>query len=426
MIDNFPAINISATIVRNRRTAMQTNILIIGGGFGGLEASFTLRSQLDDSTKITLIDRNFFHSFIPSIHEISSGKIMARNIQIPFATILAPAGIGFMQEEVHRIDPAERQVITSAGALTYDYLVLAAGARNNFFGVPGADEHACRFRSPEDAESIHKELVRLLSGHRRPVHIVLVGGGTEGVEVGGEIIDFIHDSGQSDELAESRITMTIVERQPSLLPGYPEKAGTFAGQYLQKRGLKLILGKCIRTARVNALSIDPGIDLPFTLLIWSGGIMPSRLIEEIPLPKESAGWLIVTDKLNSPADERIFAIGDSVSIHSDEGPIKLQRLAYNALDQAVVAGSNITYHKRGKELIPFTPRTKPQLISLGRDMGIYTKDDQFRSGAWVVSLKKAVERKYLMSCLSRPLLIRIPFGIPGSGFIQWMKLKLGI
>src|SRR5208283_6061918 len=108
-------------------------------------------------------------------------------------------------EEVHRIDPTERQVFTTAGVLTYDYLVLAAGARNNFFDVPGADEHAYRFRSPEDAESIHTELVRLLSGHRRPVHIVLVGGGTEGVEVGGEIIDFIHDSGQSDELAEDRI-----------------------------------------------------------------------------------------------------------------------------------------------------------------------------------------------------------------------------
>ncbi len=403
---------------------MTVNVIIIGGGFAGIEAAFTLRRQFGDTALITLIDRNRFHSFIPSLHEVSSGKVPARDIQIPFATMLSPAGIVFLQDSVRGIDTVQRNVVVGDRVLNYDYLVIAAGASNNFFNIPGAEEYSYCFRSPKDAERIHATLEHILYEHRRVIHLVLAGGGTEGVEMAGEILDLIRDNGYLDDLDAERITVTIVERQARILPGFSRGTGEFADDYLRKRGVKILAGQSINAVKKTSLTLSSEVELPFTMLVWTGGIKPSPLIEELPLPHEKNGWLIVTDQLNSPADERIFGIGDAVSIHGDTGPLMLQRLAYHAQDQAVVAGLNIAYHASGRKLIAYQPRTRPQMISIGREMGIYTHEDRFRAGAWVVVLKKAVERNYLMSCLSRPLLMKIPFRIPGYDLVKRIKLKL--
>ncbi|NTW67830.1 MAG: FAD-dependent oxidoreductase, partial [Nitrospirae bacterium] len=134
---------------------MSTAVVIVGGGFGGLEAALMLKGVTDDAVTITLIDRDGFHSFIPSIHEISSGKITSRSIQIPLGTMLAPAGIRFVRDAVTAIDHENRRVKAASGDLNYDYLVLATGAENHFFGVPGAEEYSFRFRTPDDAERLH-------------------------------------------------------------------------------------------------------------------------------------------------------------------------------------------------------------------------------------------------------------------------------
>lgn len=403
---------------------MTIDICIVGGGFGGLEAAFSLKDLLGEQALITLIDRNRFHSFIPSIHEISSGKITARSIQIPFETLLLPTRISFVQQEVVAINTDQRSVVTGTGSLNYDYLVLAAGAANNFFTIPGAEEHSFRFRSPEQAEQIHTELVRILSEHRRETHLVLVGGGTEGIEVAGEIMDLIKDSGYSDDLAQGRLTITLVEGQPHLLPGFPQDARIFAKTYLQDRGVTIMTGHHVTTVDKDRIFLGPGMALPCSMLIWTGGIKPSRLIEQLALPKDRTGWLLVTDKLQSPADDRVYAVGDTVSIEAPGSSSDLQRLAYHAQDQAVVASLNITYQVQRKELIPYNPRPKPQLVSLGRGMGIYTREGRFRSGPWVVVMKKAIERKHLMAYLSRPLLSSMPFRIPGADLIKRAKLLL--
>lgn len=215
---------------------MKISVVIIGGGFGGLETAFSLRDLLGNAGRITLVDRNGFHAFIPAIHEVCSGKVSARDLQLPLETVLLPAGIRSIRDEVREIDRTKRKVVIGAGVLDYDYLVMAAGAENNFFEVPGAEEFSYRFRSTGDAERIHDDLVGLLTGHCRDTSIVVAGGGTEGVEIAGEVIDLIDDSGCRDDLAAGRITVAIVEGRQQLLPGFPSEAGTFAETYLRKLG----------------------------------------------------------------------------------------------------------------------------------------------------------------------------------------------
>ena len=403
---------------------MRTAVVIVGGGFGGLEAALMLKGVTDDAVTITLIDRDGFHSFIPSIHEISSGKITRRSIQIPLETMLAPAGIRFVREAARLIDHGNRRVTTAAQALDYDYLVLAAGAENHFFGVPGAEEFSFRFRTPDDAERIHAQLVSLLGEDRKDIHLVLAGGGTEGVEVAGELLDLIKDSGSEYGPAGRTVAITLVEARQQLLPGFPPEARAFAENYLREKGVTIIAGQRITAVRKDSLVLADGTELPQSMVIWTGGIKPSRLIDGLPLPKDPGGWLLVNDRLHSPDDDRLYAVGDIAAIQGPDGPLPLQRLAYHAQDQGAVAGINISHALRGKALMRYAPRYKPQLISIGRDRGIYSQGDACKTGAWVVALKKAVERRHLMSYLTRPLLSNISAKVPGVDMLKRLGLKL--
>jgi NADH dehydrogenase len=338
--------------------------------------------------------------------------------------MLAPAGIRFVRDAVTAIDHENRRVKAASGDLKYDYLVLATGAENHFFGVPGAEEYSFRFRTPDDAERIRANLVRLLEEEQKDLHLVLAGGGTEGVEVAGELLDLFRDSGRECCTAGEGASITLVEAQQQLLPGFPPPARAFAESYLREQGVTIMTGQRITEVRGSSFVLGTGAELPQSLLIWTGGIKPSSLIDTITLPKDPAGWLLVNDRLHSPEDDRLYAVGDVAAVQGPGGPLPLQRLAYHAQDQAVVAAMNISHDLRGKALVRYAPRYKPQLVSIGRDMGIFTQADVFKKGAWVVAMKKAVENRHLMSYLARSLFSNISKKVPAMDILKRLSLKL--
>lgn len=401
---------------------MPERIIIIGGGFGGLEAAFTLKGLMR-SAEITLINRSADHFFVPSIHEIISNKVKSGELRFPLATVLRPAKIAFVQDEVAAVDPGLRQVRTNGQILTYDFLILASGAEHSFFSVPGAEQFSHCFRTPEDAEEIHKELALLLENNAPSRSIVLAGGGTEGVEVAGELLDLISQAGGTDDLRSGRIAITLVEAQGRLLPGFAQPVQAFVEGYLSDKGVTIVAGSRIAEVLQHSLTLNSGRTIASSLLIWTGGIQPSKLIRDLVLPKDPAGWLKVTQELHSPGDDRIFGIGDAVSIYRDNEPMRFARLAYHAQDQARVAAFNIANYGSGESLLTYAPKNKPQLVSMGKDMGIFIESDAFRSGAWVVALKKAIEKRHLLGYLSRPLSTALWSKIPGSEFARkfWLR-----
>jgi NADH:quinone reductase (non-electrogenic) len=403
---------------------MNEHIVIIGGGFGGLEAAFTLKELVPPRCTITLIDRNAHHSFIPSIHEIVSGKTGAESIRIPFAAVLGPAGIDFVQDEVLSLDRAQRQVGLRRGAVTYDYLVLCAGAESNFFGIPGAEQFSYRFRAAGDAERIRTEAMRQLDDPFTPVRFVLAGGGTEGVEAAGELLDLIKKEGRDDDLRSGKVSIDLIEGRDRLLTGFPGGAQDRAEEYLRGRGISLVTGHPIIEVRKDRVLLASGEGRDATILVWTGGIQPPRLVRELSLQKDGNGWLKVTEHLRSIDDERIFGIGDAVGIYDRSGALQLQRLAHHAEDQARIVALNIARQIAGREPVAYRPKSKPQLVSMGADMGILTTGERVLSGSWVVAIKKAVERKHLMGCLSRPVASAVLSGIPGAGFIRRLRSSL--
>lgn len=405
---------------------MEQRLVIIGGGFGGLEAAFLLKELSGPSWTITLVDRNAFHYFIPSIHEIVSGKTSVESIRIPFAAMLGPSGIRFVQDEVLSLRRESREIVCRDVTLPYDYLVISTGAENNYFGIPGAEEFSYCFRRPDDAVRIRAEVGRLLEDPVAACRIVLAGGGTEGVEAAGELLDLVKAQGREGDMKAGTVSIDLIEGKERLLMGFPLKAQERAEKYLRARGVNVMTGHSIVHARKDGVVLDNGERREASVLIWTGGIQPSKIIRELPLPKDSRGWLKVTDRLHSPDDDRIFGIGDAVSIYSEVGPLSLQRLAFHAQDQARIAVLNIDNHMKGRDPVTYTPKSRPQLISLGKDMGIFSQEDRVFSGAWVGALKKAVERKHIMRCLTRPLTASTWARVPGAGFLQRLRVRLPI
>ncbi len=405
---------------------MAEHVIIIGGGFGGLEAAFSLRALLKSSDMITLVDRSAFHTFIPSIHEIVSGRTSAESIRTPLAVVLGAAGIRFEQDEVLTIDRENREVRCRSKMLNYDHLVVAAGAESTFFGMPGAKEFSYPFRTAEQAVRIRNEVMRLLDGPRGSLRIALAGGGTEGVEVACELLDLIRAQGRDDALSPDRVSIDIIDGKEHLLNGFNGETQRCAENYLRAHGVNIVTGQPIVEVRKDSVVLGNGEQREVSLLVWSGGIQPAGMIRSLPLRKDENGWLQVTDRLHSPDDDRIYGIGDAVSISDQRGPLVLQRLAYHAQDQARVAALNISYQLGDRERVAYTPKSKPQLISLGKDMGIFTQGERVYPGPWVVSLKKAVERKHLMGYLSRPVASALWSRIPGAGLLYRLRMRLPV
>jgi NADH dehydrogenase len=213
---------------------MTTRIVIIGGGFGGLEAAFSLKELLKRPFEITLIDRSPYHAFIPSIHLIVSGKVSADSIRIPLKAVLGAAGMMFVQDEALKVNTEKREVTTNGRTLSYDYLIISSGAENNYFGVPGAQGFSYRFRTPEDADRIRAKLVQALT-EEATCRFVLAGAGTEGVEVVGEVLDLIRGEGREEDLKAGRIAIDIIEGKTRLLPNFPGKVQDIVEKYLRGR-----------------------------------------------------------------------------------------------------------------------------------------------------------------------------------------------
>lgn len=380
---------------------MKVRIVIIGGGFAGIEAALTAAGIMRSRAEVVLIDRGGVHAFIPSIHEIISGKIRSDRIEIPLDTICGPAGVRLLRDEALSIDARKRVVMTGGGAVPYDQLLIASGSRNSFSGAPTAEGIAYRFRTADDAERIRKDLERLIRNYGERRSVVLAGGGTEGVEVAGEVVDAIVREGADDELRDGVLSVLVIEGRPRLLQGFPEQAQEFAEWTLRERGVTIRTGTRIAAVRRGGVELDEGVTVPASMLIWTGGIEPSPLIRDLSLPKDTAGWLLVSKTLQSPGDDRVFGAGDIVIIRTGDGALPLQRLAYHAIDQGRLAAENIALHAQGRELKPYVPEERAQLISLGSGTGISVSGRDVRTGSWVVDLKKAVERKHLLALLTR-------------------------
>ena len=378
----------SATPIQLKR------ILILGGGFGGIEVLRQLQKAFQDdvAVDITLISRDNFFLFTPMLPEVSSGMIETRHILTPVRTFCKRAK--FYEANVQSIDLKNKDVViahaignqTRSHILKYDYLVLALGDKTNFFGMTEVANNALTMKSIGDAIVLRNHVISMLEQadvehedlelRRSLMTFVIVGGGFSGVEAAGELNDFVRESIEHfyHNLDRMDARVILVNSGGRILPEVTEDLAQFALQQLRKNGVEVMLNTRLIDATQDSVKLNNGSLISCNTLIWAGGALPDKLIGNLSCDHDRSGRIVANKYLEINGYENgAFVVGDCACITDPHTGSPYPPTAQHALRQAKVATKNIIFAINGKpndRKISFDYKTKGMMALIGKRNGV--------------------------------------------------------
>jgi NADH dehydrogenase len=352
-------------------------VVIVGGGFGGLQAAKSLKKS---PVRIVLVDRNNYHLFQPLLYQVATAGLSPSDIAEPIRKILKDqANAEVRMAEVTGIDLAGKTLRGKEESLTYDYLVLAPGASYNYFGHDPWAKIAPELKTLQNALEIRQRI--LLSFERAEVEseekkkqelltFVVVGGGPTGVEMAGSIAELTHRALFSDfrHLDMGKVRILLAEAGPRILPSFPESLAAKARAELVKLGVEVR-----ERSPVEEIS-DAGVRMagefiPARNVLWAAGVKASSLIQSLGGELDSQGRIKVRPDLSLRDHPEVFVIGDAAHCLQEGKP--LPGLAPVALQQGRYVGRLITSRVTGRPPPPpFRYFDKGQMATVGRAFAI--------------------------------------------------------
>jgi NADH dehydrogenase len=360
-------------------------ILILGGGFGGLYTARELEKELgaDSKVEITLVNRDNFFLFTPMLHEVAASDLDPADILNPIRKLLKQSR--FFVGNVEAIDLDAKKVKVSHGEgqhpheLAYDQLVIALGAVSNFFSLPGVEERALTMKSLNDAVTLRSRLIEQLDEadfeccpamRESLLTIVVAGAGFAGVETIAAVNDFLREALKFyPNLSEEMIRVLLVEHGPALLPELAGGLGDYALEKLSARGVEIRLKTAVTSMSEHGVALSDGTFIKTRTLIWTAGTAPNPLLAALACPKEK-GRLMVDENLEIPGRPGVWALGDCAAIRDRQSGKLYPPTAQHALRQGKIVAHNIIATIRGTAKKPFVFSTIGQLAAIGRRTGV--------------------------------------------------------
>jgi NADH dehydrogenase len=365
-------------------------VLILGGGFAGVQTAQSLEKRLGSraDVEIWLVNQDNFMLFTPLLPEVCSGHLEPRHVVSPLRAMFNRPSTWCITAEVQGIALDERTVTVLGGdgdlhRLRYDSLVLALGGETATFGITGLAEHAVGMKTLADAFSLRNRVIEMLeraeleadpAERQAQLTFVVGGGGFSGVETAGEVEEFVRHVRRRyyPRVGEHEIRAYLVELKDALLPEMPAKMGRYARRQLTERGYRVLLGTAIKEVREDEVVVgEDGRTIPTRTVIWTGGVRPAPLVAESGVTCDHAGRALVEATMETSAPG-VFAIGDCASIPRPEGsqPHAYAPTAQNAVREGKQLADNILARIDGRELRPFRYEMIGQLASIGAHRGV--------------------------------------------------------
>jgi NADH dehydrogenase len=363
---------------------MGTRILILGGGFGGLQTARYLERHLGRETdvELTLVSRDNFFLYTPMLHEIAACDVDITHIVSPIRTLLKRTHVFI--GDVESIDVDARRVRVSHGfeshshELAYDHLVLALGSITNFYGLPGLEAHALTMKTLGDAIHLRNRLIATLEeaetecagGDDGLLTVVVAGGGFAGVETLAAVNDFVREAARFyQRLDPGRIRMVLIHSGPEILPELGKQLGAYAQRILGERGLEIITNARVTAVTHDQVTLDDGRQIASRLLVWTAGTSPHPLIAQLPCPQER-GRLAVDETLRVKGRDEVWALGDCALVPDFRTGKPHPPTAQHAIREARTVARNIVASLTGRPLRRFDFKTIGQLAAIGRRTGV--------------------------------------------------------
>lgn len=389
-------------------------IVILGGGFSGVECARQLESHLGKNldVELVLVSEDNFLLFTPMLPQVASGMIETRHIVMPIRAICHKTK--FYEGRVKNVDPFGKLVtLWGTGekrgiSIHYDYLVVALGSETNFFGMTDVEKNAYTMKTLNDAVMLRNRVIDMLEQAENETDpilrksfltFVIVGGGFAGIETAGELMDLLLDARKHySTIHKEDIKVIVLEALPMILPGFNEKLAKFAKEKMIERGIEIKLKMAVTSfdgTEVTVKSLDEyprdsinesKIEVIRTkTLVWTAGVTPVNTIKRSML-KTDKGKVVVNDYLEVPEFSGVFAIGDCALFMDPKTNKPFAPTAQLAEAQAKIAAYNLNASINNLEKKKFEYQSKGQMAIIGKRTGIATFLGMNISGflAWLI------------------------------------------
>lgn len=375
-------------------TKQKPHIVIIGAGFAGLE---TARGLAKAPVRITLIDKNNHHLFQPLLYQVAIAGLLPSQIAQPVRTIFRrQKNLAFQMGEVTEINFEEKFVKMNGSVIAYDYLVIAAGARTNFFGFDMLEKHGLQLKDLETAVTTRNHLLSMFeqASHeadpekrKAKLTFVIVGGGPTGVETAGALAELITHVMRKDfprlNLTEAQVI--LLEAGPYLIAPYPDELRQATLRLLRNKKVDVRLNTKMQDFNGQRVTLGDGSVIESQTLVWTAGAKAAEIIETVPAEKASMGRVRVTPTLSLSQFPEAFVIGDAAFLVNGNGQ-PLPMLSTVAIQQGQAMAKNIRLMMEGKEPKAFHYKDPGLLATVGRNAAVARIFGISFSGfiAWVI------------------------------------------
>jgi NADH:ubiquinone reductase (H+-translocating) len=357
------------------------HVVIVGAGFGGLTCARKLDGEPVD---VTLLDQDNYHLFTPLLYQVATGLLNPSDIAYPLRTIFRHSrNVRFRQARVQHVDFRAKVVSLDGGVdISYDYVVLASGSVDNYFGNTAVAEVSISLKALPNAVRLRNHVLSCLERadaetdpeiRRAWLTFVIVGGGPTGVETAGALAELLDIVAGKDyhRLSRAQTRIVIVEGTERLLAAFSEHLGAYARRVLERRGVQVMTKVLVKSADAHSVILADSTTIRCETIIWSAGVRPNDAIADATLPRHRNRRLQVDDHLRIPGVPGAYAIGD-VATPGEGGPEQLPMLSPPAMQGARYVARAILDEVAGErhERPPFHYVDKGTMATIGRNAGV--------------------------------------------------------
>ena len=354
-------------------------VVIVGAGFGGLQAALSLART---GAAITLIDRSNHHVFQPLLYQVATATLSPADIAWPIRRVLRRyRNVTVIMDELLAVDREAGVVRTRSGSYAYDRLILATGARHAYFGHDEWRYAAPGLKSLADATRIREQVLTAFERaelepdpeeRARMLTFIVVGGGATGVELAGALVELARETLPDDyrNIDPSTARVILLEAGERILSTYAPKLSQYAAKALEQLGVELRLGAMVTGCDARGVTVGGDEPLPAATVLWAAGVEVPLLGELLDVPTDRAGRVQVTDRLTLPDDDHLFVIGDAAHVVDARGTV-VPGIAPGAKQQGAYVGRVISAGIKGRKPPgPFVYRDRGQLATIGRNAAV--------------------------------------------------------
>ncbi len=385
-------------------------IVVLGGGYAGVHAAKRLHKafrKMQDQVEVTLIDRNRHHILMTELHEVAGHRVDEASVKISFDRIFAGKMVNVVRDEISTIDFVNQKLVGKIGEYAYDQLLISTGAEATDFNIPGVKEHSFYLWSLEDALRIRCHIEEIIKSasfekdaekRKQMLTFVVAGGGFTGVELVGELIEWLPILCKENGVDFNEVSLMNVEALGNILNMLPEGPRNKAIAYMKKKNVEIRLNSLIVKVDAESVTIRDGSVIKTNTLIWTCGIRGTTFCSSLPITDGKVGRKKVNEFMQSPDYANVYLAGDGIWFMEDGKPVP--QIVEAAEQTAATAADGIIQNIRGqlglktKPVEPFKSRFHGYMVSLGGKYAVSFNMGIALSGFFAQAVKHLINMYY--------------------------------